>query len=351
MRRLMLLLLVLMLPAVAFALPGTPYDPATMMYYPQLTPDQQAIFDACYDAALNGREDVTLPDGTAYDDAVAAVKALLMDCPELCALSGSYSVRYYRDEPQVARGLLLEYDMPVERQVTLVRTAGALAARAQGDDFAREVFLHDRLLETAAYTAGAPHSHSAYGALVEGQAVCDGYANAMTLLMRMAGLRCGTVSGRATADPGVLHAWNVVRVDGVWTLLDATNNDQSAGGTYFFFNVTDEWMRRDYVPDAALPLPRCTDASANWHVRQGLMIPQEADQERAILTMLRRMAQTGGAISLRFEDESAYRALLNDPAGWIMRYNDVAAPGEELPTGTIRTWFRDEQRSVILAIE
>lgn len=346
----MVLLVLLLLPSAAMAMPGTPYDPLTMLYYPQLTPAQQQVFDACYEAAVNGDASVPLPDGTAYDDAVAAMDALLADCPELCALSPRYSVSYYRSRPDEALGIELAYDMPVSRQVTLVRTAGTLVTQVKGDDYARELLLHDALAAHVTYDGAAPACHTAYGALVEGRAVCDGYAGAMTLLLRMAGMPCGTVRGSSAQDVQARHAWNVVQVNGVWTALDVTNDDQQTGTVYFYFNLTDEWMRRSYVPDAELSLPRCTDASVNWHARQGLLVLRSEDAGAAILREIRRMALTGGEMHLRFEDEAAYVALRDDPAGWVMRWNEQAPPGEQIPSGMVSTLFRDEQRAIILTV-
>ena len=68
------------------------------------------------------------------------------------------------------------------------------------------------------------NSLSAYSALVEQRAVCDGYANAFTLLAQTFGLEVIKVSG--IAEPGSAnHAWNMVKVDGIWYHVDVTWND------------------------------------------------------------------------------------------------------------------------------
>jgi len=65
---------------------------------------------------------------------------------------------------------------------------------------------------------------SAYSALVDKRAICDGYANVFTLLAQQFGLEVIKVSGIAEPD-GFNHAWNMVKVDGIWYHVDVTWND------------------------------------------------------------------------------------------------------------------------------
>ena len=68
-------------------------------------------------------------------------------------------------------------------------------------------------------------SHSTAGAFASGKAVCDGYAGMFQALATKAGLESRLVLGRAD---GQRHAWNVVKIDGTWKLVDATWNDADA---------------------------------------------------------------------------------------------------------------------------
>lgn len=66
-------------------------------------------------------------------------------------------------------------------------------------------------------------SFTAYGALINGKCVCAGYAGAFKLLADAAGLESVVVTG--TLEGNLPHAWNKVRIDGEWQILDVTNND------------------------------------------------------------------------------------------------------------------------------
>lgn len=67
------------------------------------------------------------------------------------------------------------------------------------------------------------NSFTAYGALLNGKCVCAGYAGAFKLLADAAGLECVVVTGMLEGN--LPHAWNKVKIDGEWEILDVTNND------------------------------------------------------------------------------------------------------------------------------
>lgn len=66
-------------------------------------------------------------------------------------------------------------------------------------------------------------SFTAYGALINGKCVCAGYAAAMKLLCEEAGLECIVTTGMLEGQ--LSHAWNKVKIDGEWQVVDTTNND------------------------------------------------------------------------------------------------------------------------------
>ena len=60
---------------------------------------------------------------------------------------------------------------------------------------------------------------TSYGALIDGVAVCDGYASAYRLMCLIEGIPCVEVIGTSN---GTGHAWNKVFIGGVWYAVDST---------------------------------------------------------------------------------------------------------------------------------
>ncbi len=72
---------------------------------------------------------------------------------------------------------------------------------------------------------------TAYGVLVEGSGVCGSYSKAFELVAKQANIKAlvdtGNTKENGVVKPDGAHAWNVVKVDGKWYMLDATWNDSS----------------------------------------------------------------------------------------------------------------------------
>lgn len=71
-----------------------------------------------------------------------------------------------------------------------------------------------------------PYESDAYGAIVQGRAVCGGYTEAVSIFCRYLGIPC--VTARNTN-----HIWNTVWIDGQWLHWDATWADSTQTEQYF----------------------------------------------------------------------------------------------------------------------
>lgn len=88
-----------------------------------------------------------------------------------------------------------------------------------------------------------------YGALVDGSAVCQGYAAAFNLMAGKCGLQSMAVCGRAA---GVSHAWNYIKTGSKYRYIDCTWDDTGKEKiSYQYFYVTEEKMREQHVWTAA----------------------------------------------------------------------------------------------------
>lgn len=88
--------------------------------------------------------------------------------------------------------------------------------------------IHDYIANNAEYdhTISKANIFDAYGALITGICVCEGYAEAFKLICDREGIPCITVIG---TGGGGAHKWNMVQMeDGEWYTLDSTWDDQSS---------------------------------------------------------------------------------------------------------------------------
>lgn len=85
-------------------------------------------------------------------------------------------------------------------------------------------------------TPKAAYVHTSYGALVNKESVCEGYAKSFNAAMDRLGIPCVCIqgaadgSGKGNYQP---HMWNAVQVDGMWYLVDVTFNATSGNLSKF----------------------------------------------------------------------------------------------------------------------
>lgn len=144
-------------------------------------------------------------------------------------------------------------------------------------DYEKELCIHDYIVENTIYGFSLSHDDSefnAYGALVNGRAVCSGYAAAMNLLLRCAGVESKIVIGDATDiyskdSKTEKHAWNQVKVDGIWYNMDATWDDPVGAGedriTHQYFNVKDDILDDTHTWKTE-NAEKCDSMKANYYL-------------------------------------------------------------------------------------
>ena len=93
-------------------------------------------------------------------------------------------------------------------------------------DVSRALYLHDYIVRNVAYEMVGDHQ-TAYGALLDGKAVCAGYADAYLQLLTAVGIQARTITGTAdngSGDPQP-HAWTMLNLDGKCLFTDVTWDD------------------------------------------------------------------------------------------------------------------------------
>ena len=142
-------------------------------------------------------------------------------------------------------------------------------------EFEKELYLHDALASHTMYV-DTENAHNAYGALVNGKAVCDGYSEALQYLLRCVGIQSFIAIG-SSKDPNtyedVGHAWNIVRIDGEYYHVDVTWDDQGKKLYHAYFNLTDTEILYDHEIDPTVyPLPSCASAVSNYYSLRGITL-------------------------------------------------------------------------------
>ncbi len=308
--------------------------------YSSLNEKQQsnyaAIFAAVYDGIkaetrvkMNDEKPVpgiavTLPQPLSDEQqAKQLYEAFLQDNPQFFHLGGKYSFDGRQTgERKEFNTLTLTYTMNAEQRVkaanemeTIVNKM--LADMPIGGDFEKELYLHDSLAKRCRYDEQAatsnsplteyPLSFTAYGALVEGVAVCEGYSRAMQYLLLRADMEATVVTGYDAQKRA--HMWNVVRVDGEQYHLDVTWDDQNDKITHTYFNLSDKTICKTHQTDGkTLGISQMTATKGQYYVYTKSQL-QTTRLEQVAAFFAERLDEGQTVVDVQFSKEGFHNAL------------------------------------------
>ena len=278
----------------------TPYIPT--FYYSALDEVQQGYYEKLYIAA-ESMQSGWIVLGDARDsfktDIVIVRSALVADHPEFFWIPSFYvgtttdetvkkAVVYFSASSEGSPSYLVSRAEKQTMSAKLREEINKIKALVTATDpFEIEYQLHDILVNSVSYSADPadPMVYTAYGAIVNGKALCEGYSKAMKLLLDEFKISSITVTGTA-ADEN--HMWNMVCLGTDWYHLDATWNDlETSTPSHEYINLTDGQIASDHTlaPTADLvdkvllekglalfnlALPPATATTYNYFVRTGL---------------------------------------------------------------------------------
>lgn len=160
----------------------------------------------------------------------------------------NYLAEEYNNRDEI---LVAENKIKQETQKIVEKTEGK-------SDYQKIKIIHDYLVDNISYdkTISKNNIYDIYGALVNKEAVCEGYAKAFKYLMDKVEIECIVVIGDATnSDENTQkHAWNYVKLDNAWYAVDVTWDDAViVGGTltkkykYRYFLKGSETMNKEHI--------------------------------------------------------------------------------------------------------
>lgn len=151
-------------------------------------------------------------------------------------------------------GKTAELSLENQQVLQAAQTASASIINSSMGEYEKVKAIHDYLVNFNTYQETGDRSHNAVGALVDGKSVCDGYTKAFMLMCYLNGIDCVRVCGTAGGN----HAWNKVKVGGVWYNIDVTWDDPVSSRPvlrYDYFLVSDATLAEDHwwTPYAHIP--------------------------------------------------------------------------------------------------
>lgn len=130
-----------------------------------------------------------------------------------------------------------------------------------GTDYLKLKTIHNYLIDNIEYdkTISQPNIFNIYGALVNKVTVCEGYAKSFKYILDGIGIKSMFICGVGTNSNGQSesHAWNYVKLNGMWYAVDVTWDDPLiiGGGSltdsyrYKYFLKGSKEFYKDHIED------------------------------------------------------------------------------------------------------
>lgn len=239
------------------------------------------------------------------DTVMKVFQKIMEERPELFWLTGSCryakSMRGSEVKVKLVPEIMIDDAELALRRQKFDKAVEQFAAACRADSEFETVFnIHEAIIDKTEYNFGSANAlaagvrnneaavrgMSAYACLVDGHAVCSGYAKAFQTLCAKLGIRAGRVHG-IKLDGGGPHEWNIVWVDGDPYHMDVTWDDpvfaQGVKGfrTYDYFCVTTEEVLRTHGIDGDSEAPLCTADACNFFVKKGYFLKKYGFEEAA----------------------------------------------------------------------
>lgn len=250
-------------------------------YYSKLSETEKVVYIRLLTAINSSAATADVPSITT-EQLEEITTAISYDNPHLLWLSKLWTITHYTTYSQIEIPYLATKDERERMSRELDDKVNQILSginRAMGD-YEKELYFHDYLVANCQYDYTAVSSdefanaYSAYGALVKGSAVCEGYSRAMQLLLSEAGIDSYLVTGTGIRDgKSDGHMWNVVNIDSGWYHLDATWDDPGADNSFdvvwhAYFNLTDTEISRDHTFDEQTD---CSSIRANYYRKNSIL--------------------------------------------------------------------------------
>jgi len=134
-----------------------------------------------------------------------------------------------------------------------------IISKKTNDTYQNIKMVNDYLVDNVTYDTSLAKAniYNIYGTLINGEAVCEGYARSFKYLMDHLEIPSVLVIGKATNSEGNSenHAWNYVELNGKWYAIDTTWNDPisntgwvSQSAKYRYFLKGSNEMSKDHTP-------------------------------------------------------------------------------------------------------
>lgn len=340
---------------------GSPYK----FYYKELDKTEKRAYDCILDKIYEMPEKIRVPY-LSEEQLDNVFMAILYDNPDLfflgrkCSVTSGFMTDYFSVDYIMDKQEYRKQEKELER----VKREIVAGLSDSEDEWQLEKEIHDYIVDNCDYKiVEKDYSYSsAYGALVNKTAACEGYSKAAKLLLDEVKIENGIVCGVATSQKNETssHMWNAVKINGKFYHLDCTwddpvNDNGAKMRMYSYFNVSDEMIsasHKDFSFDY-----KCYSDEENYYIKNGMYFTQFGKNEKKLIKekMIECVENGEKYVQMRFSSKNLYKTAVSDLIKKSNIYSiltDVKkATGKNIATNVMKYYENDMQYILTIIVE
>lgn len=298
-----------------------------LYYYNQLSDSEKETFNYVYLSVQNRNKSIEFNPGINVNTLTKIVYILKFDCPEFFYLGNSFDYDIKGKEVITFYPEYIIKENEYKEMMTEVEEIKneILQKVEEMSEYDTELYIHDYLTKNIVYSTTAENCNNLYGALISGEANCEGYSSSFMYLLRQAGIEATQVIGEINYSGEITgHSWNLVKIDGEYYYTDVCWDDlkdipeyEKIQSHYAFFNLTyDEILETRNIDQNIEFLGEIpdSDATANNYYRKNNLFATTLDEAETIIKrdLPKAISSNQSYIVVKCSSKELYNELLKN---------------------------------------
>ncbi len=289
----------------------------TPKYY-QLNSQEQIVYNEIAKGLVQFSKDIPIPDGITEEQVKKIYLAVLTTIEQQMYVPVRNYTMMLSEDLNFVTSVQPDYKENLETaenlRVKIDEKANEIISKITPEMTKVDIIklFHDSIILNCSY-GQSDYSGSAYGALVEGVAQCEGYSRAMTYLCKKMSIPCEIITGTSN---GSAHMWNMIETDGKWYHIDVTwddpilVNDVQDYISYKYFNLDDTVISETHKTDENFLYPVAYSSDAGYFVYYKLFIDNSENANQIIKDGISSSIISGKtSVSFKFDNSEIYNEI------------------------------------------
>lgn len=294
-------------------------------HYSQLSDKQKSVYVSLRKAALSHEDSITVKSSLEKEDIVQLVDIIFYEDSLAFNVKG---VTYTISGNKITFNIKYSFkqDSFEKMMKKMDKAAEKVISKFDEDTstYTKILYIHDYILQNTVYDESLNSAHSAYGAMIQGKAVCEGYARAFGYICSKAGIKTVNVAGKGTSPSGQTenHMWNKVYYNKKWYDIDLTWDDPisiyTENSNYHYFMCGSKIFSKTHTPEGtSLTYPTSTkDTTKGYYVKKKLVAEDNSSGYKLLASQIIKNAKKGKTTaSIQMSDSTSFekfKAYLNN---------------------------------------